>query len=240
MIRLFRVFVPVGALALLFSEILLTASCFLVVTFLILNVDPPVFLSADNGLPRIAVVVASILFGLYFEDLYKHIYVNSRVLLIQQLSLVMGIALLIQGFIGYVNDGLRLPLRVMLPAGALMIVALVCLADRLQRLGAARGGAAADSVRRHEPAAGGDGRPYRGPSGAWLASHRLRRRQRGPTQPPGRAEYSDRSAPCREIVAAQARSHRGGLCRPPRPDAYRGSAATALRRHDHRRSRHCL
>ena len=124
MIRLFRVYVPVGALALLFSEILIIASCFLVVTFLILSVDPEVFLFTDSGLERIAVVVASIVFGLFFEDLYERIYVKSRVLLLQQLSLVLGIALLIQGIIGYINDGFRLPIRVMLPAGALTIVAL--------------------------------------------------------------------------------------------------------------------
>lgn len=119
--RLSRVFVPVGALALLVSEVLLITACFLAVTFLILNVDPTVFLFADNGLWRIALAVASILFGLYFEDLYKHIYVNSRVLLIQQLSFVMGIALLIQGFISYFNEGFRLPLRLMLPACALLL-----------------------------------------------------------------------------------------------------------------------
>jgi lipopolysaccharide/colanic/teichoic acid biosynthesis glycosyltransferase len=119
-----RVFVPVGALALLFSEVLLIAACFLVVTFLILNVDPTVFLFADNGLLRIALAGASILFGLYFEDLYGTLYVKSRVLLIQQLSLVMGIALLAQGFIGYVNDGFRMPLRLMLPACAVLVVAL--------------------------------------------------------------------------------------------------------------------
>jgi len=124
MIRLFRVFVPVGALALLFSEILITASCFLVVTFLVLSVDPQIFLFNDRGLQRIAVVVASIVLGLFFEDLYERIYVKSRVLLLQQLSLVMGIALLIQGLIGYVNDDFRLPVRVMLPAGALTVVAL--------------------------------------------------------------------------------------------------------------------
>jgi lipopolysaccharide/colanic/teichoic acid biosynthesis glycosyltransferase len=122
--RLSRVFVPVGALALLFSEVLLIASCFLVVTFLILNVDPTVFLFADNGLLRIALAGASILFGLYFEELYANLYVKSRVLLIQQLSLVMGIALLAQGFLGYVNDGFRLPLRLMVPACAVLVVAL--------------------------------------------------------------------------------------------------------------------
>ena len=119
-----RLFLPVGALALLFSEILLIASCFLLVTFLILNVDPTVFLFSDNGLLRIALAGGSILFGLYFEDLYAKIHVRSRVLLIQQLSLVMGIALVVQGILGYVNDGFRLPLRVMLPACGVLVVAL--------------------------------------------------------------------------------------------------------------------
>jgi lipopolysaccharide/colanic/teichoic acid biosynthesis glycosyltransferase len=122
--RLSRLFVPVGALALLFSEVLLIASCFLVVTFLILNVDPTVFLLSNNGLLRIVLAGASILFGLYFEDLYANLYVKSRVLLIQQLSLVMGIALLAQGILGYVSDGLRLPLRLMVPACAVLVVAL--------------------------------------------------------------------------------------------------------------------
>jgi lipopolysaccharide/colanic/teichoic acid biosynthesis glycosyltransferase len=124
--RLSRVFVPVGALALLFSEILLIAACFLVVTFLIVPVDPTVFLLADNGLLRIALAGASILFGLYFEHLYVNLYVKSRVLLIQQLSLVMGIALLAQGILGYVHDGFRLPLRLMVPACAVLVVALYC------------------------------------------------------------------------------------------------------------------
>lgn len=119
-----RIFVPVGALALLLSEILLIASCFLVVTFLILNVDPTVFLLADNGLLRIGLAGASILFGLYFQDLYANLYVKSRVLLIQQLSLAMGIALLAQGLLGYVSDGFRLPLRLMVAACALLVVAI--------------------------------------------------------------------------------------------------------------------
>jgi lipopolysaccharide/colanic/teichoic acid biosynthesis glycosyltransferase len=122
--RLSRVFVPVGALALLFSEILLIAACFLVVTFLILPTDPTVFLFADSGLLRIALACASILFGLYFEDLYANLYVKSRVLLIQQLSLVMGIALLAQGILGYVHNGFRLPLRLMVPACAVLVLAL--------------------------------------------------------------------------------------------------------------------
>ena len=119
-----RIFLPVGALALFISEVLLIATVFLGATFLILNVDPTVFLLADNGLLRITVAGVSILFGLYFEDLYIQIHVKSRVLLIQQLSLVMGIALLIQGLIGYASNGFRLPIRLMVPACAVLVAAL--------------------------------------------------------------------------------------------------------------------
>lgn len=122
--RFSRVFVPVGALSLFISEILLIAAAFVVLAFLILRVDPSVFLLSDNGLLRIALAVASILFGLYFEDLYTHIRIRSRVLLVQQLCLVMGIALLIQALVSYTNGALRLPLRLMIPASALLIVAL--------------------------------------------------------------------------------------------------------------------
>ena len=122
--RLSRIQAPVGAPALFLCEVPLIVCCFLLVTLLILNVDPVVFLLADNGLLRIGLAVSSILFGLYFEDLYSRVMVKSRVLLIQQLSMVMGIALLIQGFIGYVNDGLRLPIRVMLPSVCALLVVL--------------------------------------------------------------------------------------------------------------------
>jgi len=124
MIRTIRVFVPVGAVALLLSEILLIASSFLIVTLLLLRVDPAVFLLDNDGLLRIGVATASMLFGLYFEDLYSHIYVKSRVLLLQQLCLTAGIALVLQGLLSYVNDNFRLPLWVMIPGSALIIVAL--------------------------------------------------------------------------------------------------------------------
>ena len=113
MIRLFRVFVPVGSLALLSSDILLTTSSFVLATYLILAVDPTVFLLYDGGLVRILVVLASILLGMHFHDLYSKIYVRSRLMLAQQLCMVIGLAFLFQALVGYVNAGLRVPIRVM-------------------------------------------------------------------------------------------------------------------------------
>jgi sugar transferase (PEP-CTERM system associated) len=113
MIRLFKVFIPVGTLTLLVSEILLITSAFIFAAYVVLEVSPTVFLLYDGGLTRVALVVLSILLGLHFHDLYSQFYVKSRIVLIQQLCLVMGVAFLTQGFIAYLNTDLRVPIRIM-------------------------------------------------------------------------------------------------------------------------------
>jgi sugar transferase (PEP-CTERM system associated) len=124
MIRLFRVFVPVGSLALLSSEILLIVSSFVCATYLVMEVDPTVFLLYDGGLNRILLVLLSIVVTLHFHDLYSLIYVRSRVVLAQQLCMAMGIAFLVQGFISYLNPSLRVPIRVMLFGSLFSVVAV--------------------------------------------------------------------------------------------------------------------
>src|ERR1035437_4507051 len=126
MIRLFKVFIPVGTLTLLVSEILLVTSAFIFATYLVLEVDPTVFLLDDGGLFRIALVVLSILVGLHLHDLYSQIQVKSRIVLIQQLCLVMGVAFLTQGLISYLNSSLRVPISIMLRGSAMPVVA-ICL-----------------------------------------------------------------------------------------------------------------
>ena len=124
MIRLFKVFIPVGTLTLLVSEILLVTSAFIFATYLVLEVDPTVFLLDDGGLSRIALVVLSILVGLHLHDLYSQIQVKSRIVLIQQLCLVMGLAFLTQGLISYLNSSLRVPISIMLRGSAIAVVAI--------------------------------------------------------------------------------------------------------------------
>ena len=124
MIRLFRVFVPVGSLALLSSEILLITSAFILATYLVLEVDPTVFLLYDGGLVRIFLVLGSILLGIHFHDLYSKIYVRSRVVLAQQLCLVMGVAFLVQGVVSYIDADLRVPIRVMILGSVLAVTAI--------------------------------------------------------------------------------------------------------------------
>ena len=113
MVRLFRVSIPVGSLALLFSETILVASAFVIASYIVLAYDPSVFLFYDNGMWRILIVTASILVGLHFHDLYTEIHIKSQLLLLQQLSLTMGIAFLTIGVLSYVNRDLRMPIRLM-------------------------------------------------------------------------------------------------------------------------------
>ena len=131
MIRLFKVFIPVATLTLLISEVLLVTSAFVFATYVVLEVDPTVFLLYDGGLFRIALVVISILVGLHFHDLYSQIHVKSQIILIQQLCLVMGVAFLTQGLIAYINANLRVPIRVMVVGSAIAVVADLLLARPL-------------------------------------------------------------------------------------------------------------
>ena len=126
MIRLFKVFIPVGTLTLLVSEILLVTSAFIFATYLTLEVSPTVFLLYDGGLMRISLVLLSILIGLHFHDLYSQIHVKSRIVLAQQLCLVMGVAFLMQGLIAYLNADLRVPIHVMVTGSAIAVVAIFC------------------------------------------------------------------------------------------------------------------
>jgi sugar transferase (PEP-CTERM system associated) len=124
MIRLFRVFVPVGPLALLSSEILLITSSFILATYVVLDVDPTVYLLYDGGLVRVLLVLASILLGMHFHDHYSKIHVRSRLVLAQQLCLVIGIAFLLQALIGYLDADLRVPIRVMMLGSLLAVVVI--------------------------------------------------------------------------------------------------------------------
>jgi sugar transferase (PEP-CTERM system associated) len=124
MIRLFRVFIPVGALTLLISEVILLSSAFVLATYLILTVDPGVYLLYDGGWIRIALVLASIIVGLHFHDLYSQIHVKSRIVLLQQLCLVIGISFLLQGFISYLDPFLRVPIRVMVLGSFISVIVI--------------------------------------------------------------------------------------------------------------------
>jgi sugar transferase (PEP-CTERM system associated) len=124
MTRFFRVFVPATAVVLLVSEILLITSAFILAVYLILNVDPWVNLIYDGGLIHLVPVLLTILVGMHFNDLYSQYFVKSRIVLLQQLCLVMGGAFLVQGLLSYLSPDLRVSARVMALGSGLAVVAI--------------------------------------------------------------------------------------------------------------------
>jgi exopolysaccharide biosynthesis polyprenyl glycosylphosphotransferase len=124
MIRLFSVFIPVSVLALLLSDIGLLYFCFIVPCYIVLDADPYIFLLVEGGLEKITFVVASILVGVYLNDLYSRFRVRSRTELFQQFCVAVGTALLIQALVSYVDRNWILSRYVMLP-GCLLTLAIV-------------------------------------------------------------------------------------------------------------------
>jgi len=122
MVRLFKVFIPVGTLALLFSECLLITGCFVLAAYLFLPEGPGVFFGAEGGVVGIALVVVAMVAGLYLNDLYSEVQVKSKILLTQQLCFVMGSAFLLEAMVSYVDRNLRMPLHVMLPGGVISLI----------------------------------------------------------------------------------------------------------------------
>lgn len=122
--RLFRVFIPTSVLTLLISEITIIFFCYILASYLLMGVDPVVFLFYDSGATRIGVVVASLLAGLYFQDLYSNLRVRSKTLLLQQLCLVLGVAFLVQGFLSYGQPAWVLPRWIMMIGSAFCLILL--------------------------------------------------------------------------------------------------------------------
>ncbi|MGD0013930.1 MAG: sugar transferase [Bryobacteraceae bacterium] len=124
MIRLFRVSVPTSIVVLLLSEFVLLAFCFILATYLVLPVDPTVFLLYDGGAGRILVVVLSILLGLHFLDLYTDIRTLSKVALVLEICQAIGFAFIVHALLAYVAAEWRLPIWVMIWGSGFALLSL--------------------------------------------------------------------------------------------------------------------
>ena len=124
MIRLFRVAVPTSVFVLLLSEFILLSFCYVLATYLFLQVDPTVFLWYDGGLPRIIAVALSTLLGLHFLDLYTEIRSVSKVALVLEIGQAIGFSFLVQALLAYVQKEWMLPRWVMIWGSAFALVSL--------------------------------------------------------------------------------------------------------------------
>jgi lipopolysaccharide/colanic/teichoic acid biosynthesis glycosyltransferase len=125
MIRLLRDLIPSNVLTLIVTEASIVFCCFILATYRMLDVDPMIYLIHDGGLGRILLTELTILLGMQLHGLYSEIKVKSRLLLLQQVSQVMGIAFLAQAIVGYANADLILPRWVMLLGCGLSLVLIL-------------------------------------------------------------------------------------------------------------------
>lgn len=113
-------------LALLLSEAALILFCLVLVSLWVNDLDPEFFLVEQGGLMRMSFVVMSMLAGFYFQDLYNNLRVRSRLLLVQQISMAIGISFLFQALLTYISPELMLPRWVMIYGSVLMLFVLPC------------------------------------------------------------------------------------------------------------------
>jgi hypothetical protein len=123
MIR-FRILIPIVTLLLLVFETLLIIASFVVACFLMLQMDPRVYLLDDGGLLSIFLVLVSILAGLYFQGLYSDPFLKSWIGLLHQLCVAIGIAFITQGLVSYLFHSLRTPAHVMVVGSFLSFVTI--------------------------------------------------------------------------------------------------------------------
>jgi len=124
MIRLFRVAIPSSILALIALETLLISGCYILAARLVLDEDIEFYLLYDRGWLAIGLVVAIIQMGLYLQDLYEHLRLQSRIYLAQQVSLVLGAAFLIQAVLGYGRSSVQLNKWTMMYGSFLVLLVL--------------------------------------------------------------------------------------------------------------------
>lgn len=122
MIRLFKVSIPSSAVALILSEATLIFACYLAAARLVLDEPLETFLFDQSGYWQITFETAVIVGGLYFSDLYENFQVRSRIRLLQQFCLVVGVAFLLQSLLSYAQAGVLLPKWVMVYGSGIVLV----------------------------------------------------------------------------------------------------------------------
>ena len=123
MFSFFRSLFSTRILSLLVPETILIFSCYILAAYWLGGADPSVFLLYDNGLLQIALVVAGVLIGLQLNKLYVQVGVRSKILLVQQLCLTLGVTFLLESLLSY----LRIP-ELVLAASIMMLGSALTLA----------------------------------------------------------------------------------------------------------------
>jgi len=128
-IRIFRFLIPARVLTLFISEALLLFGCYAVASLILSDLSGSAFLFEADW-PLLLIPVGVTLLGFYFTDLYTELRVRSLTVLLQQLSVAIGFALIAEALLSYLALDWVLPAPIAI-AGSLLSVAVVLLWRRL-------------------------------------------------------------------------------------------------------------
>jgi lipopolysaccharide/colanic/teichoic acid biosynthesis glycosyltransferase len=113
-------------LTLIVPEAVLVFSCYILAAYWYGGADPTVFLLYDNGLLQIALVAAGVLAGMQLNKLYVQVGVRSKILLLQQLCLALGVTFLLESLLSYSrNPDLMLAPAIMVIGSGLALPVLL-------------------------------------------------------------------------------------------------------------------
>lgn len=124
MVRLLQAFLPTGVFALLVSELVLCSGCFVLAAFVIYRPFWDAYLWDDSGWVQMVPAVLTVVLTFYYQDMYMNLRIRSRTLLLQQLSLAIGVAFLVQSLLNYGRVELMMPRQIMLAGSVLSVLVL--------------------------------------------------------------------------------------------------------------------
>jgi sugar transferase (PEP-CTERM system associated) len=123
-IRLFNLSIPASLIALLVSETVLILSCYTLAAYWTVDAAD-VFLLDEGGMVSLCIVTAVIMAVLYFHDLYETYRIQSRIQLMQQFSMALGVAFLAQALFNYGRSTVLVMPKWTMMYGSLMALILV-------------------------------------------------------------------------------------------------------------------
>ncbi|HLW75694.1 MAG TPA: sugar transferase [Bryobacteraceae bacterium] len=118
------VFLAPRILTLFGGEALLIAASYVAAAYWSAGADATPFLAYNGGWQQIAVATGLLLGAMYFRNLYGDLRIRSRILLLQELVLVIGVLFIVEALISYLRLGWTLRRGVLLPGSALALASV--------------------------------------------------------------------------------------------------------------------
>jgi lipopolysaccharide/colanic/teichoic acid biosynthesis glycosyltransferase len=109
-------------LTLFVVEALLIFACYAAIPYL--QGDGDLFLFYESGWQQISIAEGVILFVMYLRHLYEDVRVLSRIVFLQQLSMVIGVTFIVEALISYWNIEMALPRGILIMGSVLALVAV--------------------------------------------------------------------------------------------------------------------